>query len=134
MVRGLDDSAWLTLFSRQQASVEAERTRMERGMVFSRLKPYLLGVPLGLATWALIVIVVALFPPAGRPVAVYALGGPNAALDAVIAAGGAILEIRSNLVVAVSDDPGFVARLYREGPLLAVLAEGGCGFGKTKRA
>ena len=99
-------------------------------MVFRKLRPYLIGVPLGLATWALIAIVVTLFPPAGRPVAVYALGGPAAALDAVIAAGGAVLEVRNNLVVAVSDDPGFVPRLYSEGPLVAVLADGGCGFGK----
>jgi hypothetical protein len=97
-------------------------------MVFRKLTPYLIGVPLGLATWALIAIVVTLFPPAGRPVAVYAWGGTTAALDAVVAAGGAILEVRSSLVVAVSDDPGFVSRLYAEAPLLAVLAEGGCGF------
>jgi hypothetical protein len=99
-------------------------------MVFRKLRPYLVGVPLGLAIWALIAVVVTLFPPAGRPVAVYALGGPVAALDAVIAAGGAVLEIRDNLVVAVSDDPGFVVRLYGEGPLVAVLAAAGCGFGK----
>jgi hypothetical protein len=103
-------------------------------MVFRKLKPYLIGVPLGLVTWALIAIIVTLFPPAGRPVAVYAIGGPAAALDAVIAAGGAVLEVRRGVVVAVSDDPGFVARLYSEGPLVAVLAEGGCGFGRTKRA
>ena len=103
-------------------------------MVFRKLTPYLVGVPLGLATWAAIAVIVTVFPPAGRPVAVYALGGPAAALDAVMAAGGSLLEIRGGVVVAVSDDPGFVARLYREAPLLAVLAEGGCGFGKAKRA
>jgi hypothetical protein len=97
-------------------------------MVFRKLTPYLIGVPLGLATWALIAIVVTLFPPAGRPVAVYALGGPRAALTAIVAAGGSILEVRGNLVVAASEDPGFVARLYREAPLVAVLADGGCGF------
>jgi hypothetical protein len=102
-------------------------------MVFRKLTPYLIGVPLGLAPWATIAIIVTIFPPAGRPVAVYALGGPAAALDAVIAAGGSLLEIRGNVVVSVSDDPGFVARLYGEGPLVAVLADGGCGFGKAKR-
>jgi len=101
-------------------------------MVFHRLTPYLVGVPLGLATWAIIAVVVSLFPPAGRPVAVYAFGGPDAALNAIIAAAVAVLEVRSNLVVAVSDDPGFVARLYREAPVVAVLADGGCGFGKAK--
>jgi hypothetical protein len=102
-------------------------------MVFRKLTPYLIGVPLGLAAWAAIAIVVTVFPPPGRPVAVYAFGGTAAALDAVIAAGGSILEVRSNRVVAVSDDPGFVARLYGEGPLVAVLADGGCGFGRAKR-
>ena len=47
--------------------------------------------------------------------------------------GWLILEVRSNLVVAPSDDPAFLARLYREAPLVAVLAEGGCGFGPTSR-
>jgi hypothetical protein len=102
-------------------------------MIFRKLMSYLIGIPLGLATWALIAIVVTLFPPAGRPVAVYALGGPQAALRAIIAAGGSILEVRSNLVVAASDDPGFVARLYREAPLVAVLADGGCRFGRAAR-
>jgi hypothetical protein len=103
-------------------------------MSFRKLTPYLIGVPLGLATWAVIALIVALFLPAGRPVAVYALGGPAAALDAVIAAGGAVLEVRGNRVVAISDDPAFVARLYGEAPILAVLADGSCGFGRTKRA
>jgi hypothetical protein len=97
-------------------------------MAFHKLIPYLVGVPLGLATWAMIAVVVAVFPPAGRPIGVYALGGPAVALQAVLAAGGAILEIRGSRVVAVSDDPGFVPRLYGEVPLIAVLADGGCGF------
>jgi hypothetical protein len=130
----LDDPARRALSQRQQASAEAERTTggSDR-MVFRKLTPYLVGVPLGLATWAAIAVIVTVFPPAGRPVAVYALGGPAAALDAVMAAGGSLLEIRGDVVVAISDDPGFVARLYREAPLLAVLADGGCGLGKVKR-
>ena len=100
-------------------------------MVFRKLTPYLIGVPLGLATWALIAIVVTLLPPGGRPVAVYALGGPRAALEAVVAAGGSIVEVRNNLVVAVSDSPGFVFRLYRQAPLVAVLADGGCSVGRN---
>jgi len=98
-----------------------------------KLTPYLIGVPLGLGVWILVSAVVSAFPPAGRPIAVFALGGTAAALDAVVAAGGEILEVRSGRVIAISDDPGFVPRLYGETPLIAVLAEGGCGFGKTKK-
>ena len=97
--------------------------------LLAKLKPYLIGVPLGLATWALIAVAVTPLLPPGNPIAVYAWGGPRSALEAVIAAGGSILEVRSNAVVAVSDDPGFVARLYGQAPLLAVLASAGCGFG-----
>jgi hypothetical protein len=102
-------------------------------MVFRKLTPYLIGVPLGLAAWALILVLVALFLPVRRPVAVYAWGGTSAALDAIVAAGGAILEVRGNLVLAVSDDPWFVAHLYREAPLVALLADGGCGFTRPNR-
>jgi hypothetical protein len=104
------------------------------GRLYRTLKPYLIGVPAGLAVWIGICVAVSAFPPGGRPIAVFALGGTAAAMDAVIAAGGDILEVRNGRVIAISDDPVFVLKLYGEAPLLAVLAEGGCGFGrKTAR-
>jgi hypothetical protein len=101
-----------------------------------RLRAYIIGVPLGLATWACVLIMISFLPPAGRPVAVYALGGTKAGLDAVVAAEGTVLEVRANAVVAVSGDPGFVARLYTKAPLIVVLTDagGGCGFGFTRDA
>jgi hypothetical protein len=102
------------------------------GAMLRTLKPYLIGVPAGLVVWIFICIVVSAFPPAGRPIAVLAVGGTEAALDAVVAAGGEVLEVRDGRVVAISDDPGFVVRLYGETPLIAVLSEGGCGFGRSK--
>jgi hypothetical protein len=48
----------------------------------------------------------------------------------VAAAGGSIVEIRRLAVIAISDEPGFVAALYSNGPLVVVGArKGGCGFG-----
>lgn len=103
--------------------------------LLAKLKPYLIGVPLGLATWAVIAVAVTPLLPPGSPIAVYAWGGPRSGLDAVIAAGGSILEVRTNAVVAVSDDPGFVAKLYGQAPLVVVSASGGCGFGgQVKKA
>ncbi len=102
----------------------------DAGGLARTLRPYLIGVPLGVLTWIVICLVSATFPPGGRPIAVFALAGTQAALDAVIAAGGDILEVRDGRVIAISNDPGFVVRLYAQTPLLAVLAEGGCGFGK----
>lgn len=91
-----------------------------------RLRPYLIGVPLGLAAWALIMIAGTPFLPPGGPIAVYAWDGTDAALDAVVAAGGSIIEVRPNAVVAASDDPDFVAKLYGQARLLAISATGGC--------
>lgn len=48
----------------------------------------------------------------------------------MIAAGGSIIEVRPNAVLAVSDDPDFVMNLYQQAALVAVPATGGCGFGK----
>ena len=94
-----------------------------------RVFPLLLAAPVALALWGAVLVAVTLFQPAGRPVAVFAPGGPQAALAAVIAADGAILEMRSTAVIAVSTSPDFVRRLYREGPVVVIIARGvGCGF------
>jgi hypothetical protein len=99
-------------------------------MRMRRVAPLMLSAPVALALWGVVLVAVTLFQPAGRPVAVFAPGGPEAALAAVIAADGAILEIRSAAVIAVSKEPDFVRRLYREGPVLVIIARGvGCGFG-----
>jgi hypothetical protein len=94
------------------------------------LAPLLLAAPVVLSVWTAVLVTMTLLQPAGRPVAVFASGGPEAALAAVVAANGAILEIRANAVVAISEDPAFVGRLYREGWVIVVAARGaGCGLG-----
>lgn len=41
-------------------------------LLLRSLRPYLIGVPLGLAAWTLIVIAATPFLPSGGPIAVYA--------------------------------------------------------------
>jgi hypothetical protein len=99
-----------------------------------RLAPPLLASPIVLSLWGAMLVAVTLLQPAGRPVAVFAPGGPEAALAAVVAAGGAILEIRPMAIVAISEDSAFVRRLYEQGPLLVVGARGaGCGLAAAFR-
>jgi hypothetical protein len=99
-----------------------------------RVPPLLLAAPAVLALWGAVVAAMTLLQPAGQAVAVFALGGPERALAAVIAADGAILEVRANAIVAASDDPAFVARLYRQGAAFVVSARGpGCGLGAAAR-
>ena len=104
-------------------------------MVWRGIRPILIGVPLVFAAWALSVLVLTVFEPPGTPVAVHARGGAMAALDAVIAAGGYILQVKGDTVVAIADDPGFVGRLYLHGALFVILADtGGCSFAPARKA
>jgi hypothetical protein len=92
-----------------------------------RILPILIGVPLVLAAWATSVEALTFFQPPGRPLAVVARGGMQGALAAVVAANGYILQVRGDMVIAISDEAGFVPRLYRNGALLVVLSStGGC--------
>ena len=93
-----------------------------------RLRPVLIGVPLVFAAWLVSMLALTWFASAGVPVAVIAEGGLGPALQAVIAADGDILQVRGNTVISISDDAGFVRRLYGAGALAVVQAEGGCGF------
>ena len=98
-------------------------------MHLRRIRPFLIGVPAVFSAWLLSMMAVTWFASAGVPVAVVALGGLPSALAVVVAADGAILQVRGGAVVAVSDDADFVPRLYRAGALAVVQAEGGgCGF------
>ena len=93
-----------------------------------RIRPILIGVPLVLAAWLVSMVALTWFASAGVPVAVVAAGGLDRALAAVVAADGDILQVRGDTVIAISDDTGFVARLYGAGALVVVQAGGGCGF------
>lgn len=88
------------------------------------LRPLLVGAPLVLLVWTAILLGATFLQGAGKPVAVFALGGSHAALAAVAAADGALLEMTSTSVIAISDDPAFVRRLYANGALLVLASAG----------
>ena len=97
-------------------------------MHWRSIRPILIGVPLVLAAWLGSILVLTLFQSAGVPVAVIARGGA-AALSAVVAADGYILQVRGDTVIAIADDSGFVGRLYRHGALMVIQTPvGGCMF------
>lgn len=96
-------------------------------MDWKTVRGILVGVPTVLGTWGVILLVLTLFEPAGRPVAVFAPGGVGPAIEAVAAADGYILQVRGGTVIAIATDEGFVPRLYRAGALLVLAASaGGC--------
>jgi hypothetical protein len=102
--------------------------------LLTRIRPILIGVPLVLVGWLFAMMAVAWLASAGVPVAVVVPGGVTPAVAAVVAAEGDILQVRGNTVIAISDDAGFVGRLYHAGALIVVQADGGCGFALGKSA
>jgi hypothetical protein len=99
-------------------------------------KTIAVAVPLVFAAWAIALLVLTLFQPPGQPVAVFAAGGPERAIETVAAANGYILQVRGGTVIAIAKDNGFVQRLYRAGALLVVAASTeGCivGSGAASR-
>ena len=69
----------------------------------------------------------AAFAPPGGSFAV--IGPPQRALSAIAAAGGHIVQTSNFVTIARGDDAGFVRRLYANGALFVVDADGagGCG-------
>ena len=71
-----------------------------------------------LAAWAAIMVAMPFVGPAGRQVAV--VGERGAAVRAIVAAGGLVVESRRGATIARSDRRGFVAALYRNGAPLVI--------------
>lgn len=93
---------------------------------------YAVQVVVVLLAWCAIMAAMP-FVGAGRQVAV--IGDPGRAVRAVIAAGGSVVEVRGNATLARSDDPGFVAALYRAGARAVVEGRIGAGcFRPSPRA
>ncbi len=75
-------------------------------------------VLLVLGLWTLVMIAMPFVGSAGRQVAV--IGDGAAAVRAIAAAGGTVVEIRRGATLARSANRGFVARLYAEGAPLVI--------------
>lgn len=73
---------------------------------------------LALGAWTLVMVAMPFVGPAGRQVAV--VGGGPAAVRAVIAAGGRIVEVRRGAVLARSNARDFPRRLYAVGAPLVI--------------
>jgi hypothetical protein len=81
------------------------------------------------AAWAAVMVTIPFLGPDGRLVSV--VSGRATAVRAVAAAGGRIVEVRGRAVLARSDRPGFVRRLYRAGAPLVIEGRIGAGcFGR----
>jgi hypothetical protein len=75
-------------------------------------------VGLALGAWAAIVVALPFVGPAGRLTAIP--GERASAVNAVIAAGGQVVELRDGVVLARSKEAGFARRLYRHGAPLVL--------------
>ena len=71
-----------------------------------------------LAVWVLVMIAMPFIGPAGRQVAV--VGNEAAAVRAIVAAGGQVVEVRRGATIARADRPGFVRALYTAGAPLVI--------------
>jgi len=83
------------------------------------MKRTLIGAVIALAGWAAIMLAMPFIGPAGRQVAV--VGDTGEALRTIADAGGRVIAVRKNAVIAVANDErGFVWRLYRNGAPLVI--------------
>jgi hypothetical protein len=82
-----------------------------------------------LLAWTLVMVAMPFVGPPGRQVAV--VGDAAKAFQIVATAGGQVVEARRGAVLARSERPGFVGRLYRAGAPLVLEGRiaAGC-FGK----
>ncbi|WP_374525075.1 hypothetical protein [Sphingopyxis sp.] len=83
------------------------------------MKRTLIGAVIALLAWAAIMLAMPFVGPSGRQVAV--VGDTGKALRTIADAGGRVVAVRKNAVIAVAnDDGGFVWRLYRNGAPLVI--------------
>lgn len=95
------------------------------------IRPYLRfagGAGLALALWSAVLLALPFLGQPGRQVAVVA--DPSI----IVAAGGRLIDVRGDVVLARSDDPGFAAALYRHGAKLVIEGRVGGGCFRSRSA
>lgn len=97
-------------------------------MIIKRYLRFAAGAALALAVWGGVLLALPFAGQPGRQVAVIA--DP----DVIVAAGGRLVDVRGNVVLARSDEPGFAAALYRHGAKLVIEGRVAGGCFTTKRA
>ena len=75
-------------------------------------------VALVMGSWFFIMIAMPFVGPSGRDVAV--VGEQARAVNAIVAAGGRVVDVRRGATLARSDRPGFVLALYAAGAPLVI--------------
>lgn len=95
-----------------------------------RVARWLALATLVLAVWAAIMVAMPFFGPAGRDVAV--VGDPAAAVRAIRAADGAVIDVRRGAVIARAVNPRFVRALYAAGAPLVIEGRIAAGCFPTK--
>lgn len=86
------------------------------------------GAAFALVLWGALLVALPFVGDPGRTVAV--LAEPNV----IVAAGGRLVDVRGDVVLARSDRPGFAAALYRNGARLVVEGRVAGGCFRTGRA
>lgn len=87
-------------------------------MIIRRVGRWIALAALVLAAWAAIMLAMPFMGPSGRDVAV--VGDAAAAVRAIRAADGAVIDVRRGAVIARATRPGFVASLYAAGAPLVI--------------
>lgn len=91
-------------------------------MTIRRLLRFAGGAALALMLWGGVLLALPFLGKPGRQVAVIADPG------VIVAAGGRLVDVRGEVVLARSDQPGFAGALYRHGARLVIEGRvaGGC--------
>ncbi len=100
-------------------------------MIIERVLRWGGGAAIVLTAWSAVMLVLPLVGPPGRTVAV--VGGGRESISRVIAAGGKLVDVRANVVLA-RGGPGFVANLYRAGAPLVIEGRPAAGCGGATKA
>lgn len=87
-------------------------------MTIQSITRWLALATLVLAVWAAIMVAMPFIGPGGRDVAV--VGDAAAAVRAIRAVDGAIIDVRRGAVIARATRPGFVRALYAAGAPLVI--------------